>query len=60
MRHDEETKLRCGHQQLDSKTLQRLETAVAKSAYVGQGKKLKTTNKVSHTFNHDLNRHAYV
>lgn len=33
--------------QLDSKTLQRLETAVSKSAYVGQGKKLKVTNKVN-------------
>ncbi len=33
-------------QQLDSKTLSRLESAVAKSQYVGQGKKLKVTNKV--------------
>ncbi|KAH6683167.1 ATP synthase delta subunit-domain-containing protein [Halenospora varia] len=33
--------------QLDNKTLQRLETAVSKSAYVGQGKKLKVTNKVN-------------
>jgi len=33
-------------QQLDNRTLQRLETAVAKSAYVGAGKKLKVTNKV--------------
>ncbi|KAI0013279.1 OSCP-domain-containing protein [Xylariaceae sp. FL0662B] len=34
-------------QQLDSKTLSRLETAVAKSPYVGPGKKLKVTNKVN-------------
>jgi F-type H+-transporting ATPase subunit O len=34
-------------QQLDSKTLSRLETAVAKSQYVGQGKKLKVTNTVN-------------
>lgn len=34
-------------QQLDNKTLQRLETAVAKSSYVGQGKKLKVTNTVN-------------
>jgi F-type H+-transporting ATPase subunit O len=33
-------------QQLDNRTLQRLETAVAKSPYVGAGKKLKVTNKV--------------
>lgn len=33
-------------QQLDGRTLSRLETAVAKSEYVGQGKKLKVTNKV--------------
>lgn len=33
--------------QLDPKTLARLETAVAKSSYVGQGKKLKVTNQVS-------------
>jgi F-type H+-transporting ATPase subunit O len=33
-------------QQLDSKTLSRLETAVSKSNYAGQGKKLKVTNKV--------------
>jgi len=33
-------------QALDNKTLNRLEAAVAKSAYVGQGKKLKVTNKV--------------
>lgn len=33
-------------QALDSKTLSRLETAVAKSSYVGQGKKLKVTNEV--------------
>jgi F-type H+-transporting ATPase subunit O len=31
---------------LDNKTLNRLETAVSKSSYVGQGKKLKVTNKV--------------
>ncbi|EEY21046.1 conserved hypothetical protein [Verticillium alfalfae VaMs.102] len=29
-----------------SKTLNRLETAVAKSPYVGQGKKLKVTNQI--------------
>ncbi|KAL6793559.1 ATP synthase delta subunit domain-containing protein [Trichoderma sp. SZMC 28013] len=34
-------------QALDSKTLSRLETAVAKSSYVGQGKKLKVTNAVN-------------
>lgn len=34
-------------QALDSKTLSRLEAAVAKSQYVGQGKKLKVTNKVT-------------
>ncbi|KAK8086333.1 ATP synthase delta subunit-domain-containing protein [Apiospora phragmitis] len=33
--------------QLDSKTLSRLETAVAKSQYVGQGKKIKLTNEVN-------------
>jgi len=33
--------------QLDAKTLSRLESAVAKSQYVGQGKKLKVTNKVN-------------
>ncbi|TVY81277.1 ATP synthase subunit [Lachnellula suecica] len=33
--------------QLDGKTLSRLETAVSKSEYVGQGKKLKVTNKVN-------------
>lgn len=33
-------------QPLDNKTLGRLETAVQKSAYVGQGKKLKVTNEV--------------
>jgi len=33
--------------QLDGKTLSRLEAAVAKSQYVGQGKKLKVTNKVN-------------
>ncbi|KAI1093435.1 putative oligomycin sensitivity conferring protein [Rostrohypoxylon terebratum] len=34
-------------QQLDNKTLGRLESAVAKSQYVGQGKKLKVTNTVN-------------
>ncbi|KAK5998106.1 Oligomycin sensitivity conferral protein [Cladobotryum mycophilum] len=34
-------------QALDNKTLSRLETAVAKSSYVGQGKKLKVTNTVN-------------
>lgn len=34
-------------QQLDGKTLGRLETAIAKSALVGQGKKLRVTNKVN-------------
>ncbi|KAK3345327.1 ATP synthase delta subunit-domain-containing protein [Neurospora tetraspora] len=34
-------------QPLDNKTLNRLESAVAKSAYVGSGKKLKVTNKVN-------------
>ncbi|EFY91018.1 ATP synthase F0 subcomplex subunit OSCP atp5 [Metarhizium acridum] len=34
-------------QPLDSKTLSRLETAVSKSQYVGQGKKLKVTNQVN-------------
>ncbi|KAF4636709.1 hypothetical protein G7Y89_g1371 [Cudoniella acicularis] len=33
--------------QLDNKTLNRLEAAVSKSQYVGQGKKLKVTNKVN-------------
>ncbi|KAH6645810.1 ATP synthase delta subunit-domain-containing protein [Truncatella angustata] len=33
--------------QLDNKTLNRLESAVSKSAYVGQGKKLKVTNTVN-------------
>ncbi|KAK3387034.1 ATP synthase delta subunit-domain-containing protein [Podospora didyma] len=33
-------------QPLDNKTLSRLETAVSKSAYVGQGKKLKVTNTI--------------
>jgi len=33
--------------QLDNKTLQRLETAVSKSSYVGSAKKLKVTNKVN-------------
>src|SRR5690606_3593619 len=32
------------------KTLNRLETAVAKSAYVGAGKKLKVTNEVCRPF----------
>ncbi|KAJ4392832.1 ATP synthase F0 subcomplex subunit OSCP atp5 [Neurospora sp. IMI 360204] len=34
-------------QPLDNKTLNRLESAVTKSAYVGSGKKLKVTNKVN-------------
>lgn len=34
-------------QPLDNKSLNRLEAAVSKSAYVGQGKKLKVTNEVS-------------
>ncbi|KAK1772485.1 hypothetical protein QBC33DRAFT_521404 [Phialemonium atrogriseum] len=34
-------------QQLDNKTLSRLEAAVSKSSYVGQGKKLKVTNTVN-------------
>ncbi|KAI1428046.1 ATP synthase delta subunit-domain-containing protein [Xylaria sp. FL1777] len=34
-------------QPLDNKTLSRLETAVAKSQYVGQGKKLKVRNEVN-------------
>ncbi|KAG5984207.1 ATP synthase F0 subcomplex subunit OSCP atp5 [Claviceps digitariae] len=34
-------------QPLDNKTLSRLETAVTKSPYVGQGKKLKVTNQVN-------------
>ncbi|KAI0101853.1 ATP synthase delta subunit-domain-containing protein [Nemania sp. FL0031] len=33
-------------QPLDNRTLSRLETAVSKSQYVGQGKKLKVTNSV--------------
>ncbi|KAH6871332.1 ATP synthase delta subunit-domain-containing protein [Thelonectria olida] len=33
-------------ERLDNKTLSRLETAVSKSSYVSQGKKLKVTNKV--------------
>jgi F-type H+-transporting ATPase subunit O len=33
--------------QLDNKILSRLESAVSKSRYVGQGKKLKVTNKVN-------------
>lgn len=38
-------------QQLDSKILSRLEVAISKSQYVGQGKKLKVINKVRHPFN---------
>lgn len=46
--------MRCEHfadamlrvQPLDNRTLSRLETAVSKSSYVGQGKKLKVTNEV--------------
>jgi len=34
-------------QNLDNKTLSRLESAVTKSAYVGPGKKLKVTNEVN-------------
>ncbi len=34
-------------QPLDNKALTRLENAVTKSQYVGQGKKLKVTNKVN-------------
>merc|ERR1712000_720548 len=34
-------------QNLDSKTLSRLEAAVSKSSYVGAGKKLKVTNEVN-------------
>ncbi|KAI1802741.1 OSCP-domain-containing protein [Daldinia bambusicola] len=34
-------------QQLDNKTLGRIENAIAKSSYVGQGKKLKVTNQVN-------------
>ncbi|KAI0124887.1 ATP synthase delta subunit-domain-containing protein [Xylariales sp. AK1849] len=34
-------------QQLDNRTLNRLETAITKSQYVGQGKKLKVTNQVN-------------
>ncbi len=33
-------------QPLDNKTLTKLENAVAKSSFVGQGKKLKVTNDV--------------
>jgi hypothetical protein len=33
-------------QALDPKTLSRLESAVSKSPYAGQGKKLRVTNKV--------------
>ena len=32
---------------MDSRTLSRLESAVAKSQYVGQGKKIKLTNEVN-------------
>ncbi|KAI9739400.1 MAG: ATP synthase F0 subcomplex subunit OSCP atp5 [Claussenomyces sp. TS43310] len=32
---------------LDNKTLSRLESAVSKSSYIGQGRKLKVTNKVN-------------
>ncbi|GAB0141747.1 ATP synthase F0 subcomplex subunit OSCP atp5 [Epichloe bromicola] len=35
------------HQALDNKTLSRLEAAISKSQYVGQGKKLKVTNQVN-------------
>lgn len=38
---------KCDAQPLDNKTLSRLETAVSKSQYVGQGKKLKVTNEVN-------------
>ncbi|KAF4970920.1 hypothetical protein FSARC_2116 [Fusarium sarcochroum] len=34
-------------QALDRRTLNRLETAVSKSAYIGQGQKLKVTNEVN-------------
>ncbi|KAI2784101.1 OSCP-domain-containing protein [Daldinia loculata] len=34
-------------QPLDNKTLNRIENAIAKSPYVGQGKKLKVTNQVN-------------
>jgi F-type H+-transporting ATPase subunit O len=34
-------------QPLDNKTLSRLESAVSKSQYVGQGKKLKVVSKVN-------------
>lgn len=37
---------------MDSKTLARLETAVSKSQYVGQGKKLRVTNKVCKAHGH--------
>ncbi|KAL0940740.1 ATP synthase subunit 5 [Colletotrichum truncatum] len=33
--------------QLDNKTLNRLEAAISKSAYIGQGQKLKVTNQVN-------------
>ncbi|GKT86705.1 ATP synthase subunit 5 [Colletotrichum tofieldiae] len=36
-----------GYMQLDNKTLNRLETAISKSAYAGAGKKLKVTNQVN-------------
>lgn len=42
--HDTDAILRV--QPLDNRTLNRLETAVSKSSYVGQGKKLKVTNEV--------------
>lgn len=32
---------------MDNKTLNRIENAIAKSPYVGQGKKLKVTNQVN-------------
>ena len=42
-------------ERLDNKTLSRLEAAVSKSSYAGQGKKLKVTNKVYSAFRkHDL------
>lgn len=34
-------------QPLDNRTLSRLESAVQKSSYVGEGKRLKVTNEVS-------------
>jgi len=33
-------------QALDPKTLQRLEAAISKSAFIGQGQKLRVSNKV--------------